>query len=97
MEQQLSWLDQVWIEQYGKALEELIMRTSIARQRVTIAAINGELAKEKSRYERLKIPELKHNSGVRVAMLKERLSINQNILRELLIEKGYLTNAKVPF
>lgn len=89
---QLSWLEDNWETQYQTCLQELIMVTSIARQRVTIAHIMREIVKEKSRYARLKQPMLKKNSGVRVTMLKERLETNQNILRELLVEKGYLAN-----
>ncbi len=98
MAKQLGWLEASWILQYDKHVEELIMVTSIARQRVTIDHLQRELSKETARYERLVQPKLKHDSGVRKQMLKDRLSTNQNILRELLIEKGYLQGTDdIPF
>lgn len=98
MNTQEGWLDKVWKNQYEQSLQELLMTTSIARQRVTISHIQKELEKEKQRYESLKMPALKKNSGIRVSMLKDRLNTNQNILRELLVEKGYLkASPDVPF
>lgn len=98
MASQESWIDQVWIDEYETMITELIMHTGIARQRVTIGYLTKELEKEKKRYERLKAPLIKKNSGVRVSMLRERLATNQNILRDLLIEKGYLSDASgIPF
>ncbi len=98
MVRQMNWLDDHWEQQYEVHLQELLMTTSIARQRVTIAHIQRETVKEKSRYARLKQPKLKQQSGVRVAMLKDRLETNQTILRALLVEKGYLSDTTdIPF
>jgi phosphopantetheinyl transferase len=98
MVKQMSWLDDHWKQQYETHIQELIMTTSIARQRVTIAHLDRELLKEKARFERLRQPKLKSQSGTRITMLRERLNTNQNILRELLIEKGYLHGTDdIPF
>ena len=95
MGSQINWLDDDWREQYEGHLQELLMQTSIARQRLTIAHLLREQNKEKSRYARLIQPKLKADSGLRVTMLRERLETNQDILRELLIEKGYLRGVDV--
>lgn len=98
MGRQLSWLDDHWEIAYNMSMEELIMTTSLSRQRVTIAHIQRELEKEKSRNARLKQPKLKSESGTRLVMLRDRLNVNQNILRDLLIEKGYLRGTDdIPF
>lgn len=73
------------------------MSTNIAKQRLTVSHIMKELEKEKKRNARLQVPRLKHKSGVRLAMLQDILSVNQNILRELLIEKGYLSGDVPPW
>lgn len=97
MEHQLNYLTYEWLELTNREKDAYEMATSISRQRVTIQHIEKELKKEQKRFARLKVPRLKRDSGVRVAMLKDRLRTNQNVLRELLIDKGYLSNAKVPF
>ncbi len=73
------------------------MSTKISRQRVTIAHIQREQEKERLRYARLIQPKLKAESGTRITMLRDLEHAAKNILRELLIKKGYLSNAKVPF
>lgn len=94
MARQMNLLDDHWEEQYDIHLQELLMTTSIARQRVTIAHIQRELVKEKSRNARLKQPKLKSQSGTRITMLRDSLATNENILRGLLIEKGYLAGTE---
>jgi len=93
MEKQLSYLASAWLEELSIELTEVLMVVGLARYRVTIKHIQVEIQKESARSERLILPKLKHASGVRLAMLKDRLRQNEQELRELLVAKGYLSDA----
>jgi len=98
MAKQMNWLTDVWQEQYDNSLMELIMTTNIARLRVTIAHVRRELEREVLRYGRLKTPQLKRDSGVRISMLKDRIGVHQKTLTAHLQEKGYLAKSNdIPF
>ncbi len=69
------------------------MSTNIARSRLTIGHIIVQIEKEEKRYKRLKTPRLKSDSGVRLAMLKDRLTVNYENLNQQLAEAGYRSEA----
>lgn len=96
MSRQMFLIPKSYFETYDEWLVRESMTTKLAIQRLTLQQLITEYEKEYQRFHRLKMPTLKHKSGVRLAMLKEQVNTNQNILRERLIEKGYLSGG-VPF
>lgn len=93
MARQLNFFSQDDLQKLSAELTEVLMTVGQTRYRITIQHIHIEIEKEQARYERLKMPRLKHASGVRLAMLKERLKTNEQELRELLVTKGFLSDA----